>query len=286
MRKDNNTPKIGMIAALGAVIAAIWLLAIYGTIQEAQETKYDVRVRPGAVSYGTRSSATIPMVSAPARHTSVPMISGSAVRSYAHYGHASYTLHPTPYTIHTTSSATVHTIGSGGGTGGVSSPLGDRGASPSGDRGASSRGITYGGASVSLPSLALVTPVYSSSAEAEAPARNGVGPRRAKPTEPGTDGQWSDDGKEDGDWWYYDYWEGKWLSPNDGDTRPANDGTGNFYKYVGTYPTGAWVLVDDQGDPVNPTPLTDAPWLLLLLALAYAAAKKVRAKRVFLPKVG
>ena len=235
-----------MIVALGAVIAAIWLLAIYGTIHEAQETKYDVSVRPGAVSYGTRSSVTVPMVSAPARHTAAPMISGSAVRSYAHYGHASMPSSATGsgFKMHTTSSATVHTIGSGGG--GVSSP--------SGDRGASSRGITYGGGTVSLPSLALVTPVYSSSAEAETPARYGMGPRRARPSgKPSDDdyeeGTWVDGG--DGDWWFADEDLEDWRQPEVGEERI--DG---ILGYSVTWTGSGWVKSTEYEPGV---PLTDAP---------------------------
>ena len=275
MRKENNTPHLGMIVTLGAIIVAIWMLAIYGTIQEEHEIKYDVMVRPGAVSYGTHSSATVPMVSAPMRHAAAPMISGSAVRSYAHYGHAAYTVHHTPYTVHTTSSATVHTIGSGngGGSGVAASSTGGR---------KGSRGLAYGGGSVSVPSLALATTSFASSSAistAEA-TRHGAGPRRVKPADgTGTEGTWQDGG--DGDWWYND--EGEWIAPWTDATRPAGDGTTNYYWYNGT----EWILLTDQGDPVKPSPLGDAPWhWMLLLALSYGVVKVTRRKHVFLPKVG
>ncbi len=163
-----------MIVALGVLIAAIWMLAIYDTIQDAHEEKYDVSVRPGAVSYGIHSSATVPMVSSPTRHTAAPMISGSAVRSYAHYGHASMPSSAvgSGFKMHATSSATVHTVGSGNGGGGGTS------SSPAGGKGGS-RGIAYGGGSVSMPSLALATTSFASStaiSTAEA-ARHGAGPR-------------------------------------------------------------------------------------------------------------
>ena len=266
MKKENNTPHLGMIVALGAIIVAIWMLAIYGTIQEEHEIKYDVMVRPGVVSYGTHSSATVPMVSAPTRHAAAPMISGSAVRSYAHYGHAAYTVHHTPYTVHTTSSATVHTIGSGnGGGGGIT-------ASSSGGKGGS-RGIAYGGGSVSVPSLALATTSFASSSAATTAeaARHGAGPRRVKPADgTGTEGTWQDGG--DGDWWYND--EGTWIEPWVTASRPAGDG--NFWQWNGE----KWVLVDDQGDPVQPSPLGDAPWhWMLLLALGYAIVRMIRTKQ-------
>lgn len=264
MRKENNTPHMGMIVALGALIAAIWMLAIYDTIQDAHEEKYDVSVRPGAVSYGTHSSAMIPMVSAPS-HTSAPMISGSAIRSYAHYGHAAYTVHHTPYTVHTTSSATVHTIGSGGGASGG-------GSSPSGDRGASSRGISYGGASVSMPSFALTQPTYAFDFAQSAP--NAVRPRRVI-----DNGGGSYTGEYEGEYnpatgLIWDDEEMEWRDPTDYDSY--TDNSGNTYEYQG----GAWVLISGPGDPTN-TPLGDAPWhWMLLLALAYGIAKMVQRKRI------
>lgn len=258
-----------MIVALGVLIAAIWMLAIYDTIQDAHEEKYDVSVRPGAVSYGTHSSATIPMVSAPAHHTSAPMISGSAIRSYAHYGHAAYTVHHTPYTVHTTSSATVHTIGSGGGASGSLS------SSPSGDRGASSRGIAYGGASVSMPILALVQPTYTSSpTTSDVYTSRAMGPRRVI-----DNGGGSYTGEYEGEYnpatgLIWDDEEMEWRAPTDYDSY--TDNFGNTYEYQG----GAWVLISGPGDPTN-TPLGDAPWhWMLLLALGYGIAKMRLRKRI------
>lgn len=264
-----RTPRLGMIVALCAVLIAIWLTAVYGTYKEAQIEKYDVRVHPGAVSYGTHSSATIPMVSAPGHQTSVPMISGGAIRSYAHYGHAG-TANATSggYQLHTTSSATVHTVGSGGGASGSSSP--------SGDRGASSRGITYGGTSVSMPTLALATPSYASKMTT---STRFAGPRRAKPSDSGSEGDWQNGGGGDTDWWYWDDWagdEGDWVAASVGDLRPAGDGI-NYYQYEGG---GKWTLVDNQGNPVNPSPIGDAPWLwTILLAAAYGIVKMIRKKQ-------
>ena len=264
-----------MILALGAIIVAIWMLAIYGTIQEEHEKRYDVTVRPGAVSYGTHSFATMPMVSALTRHTAAPMISGSAVRSYAHYGHASYAHNPSPVTaIHTTSSATIHTIGSGGGNGGgvSSSPSGDRGAS-------SSRGIAYGGGSVSMPSLALATTSFASSSAAETAGttRYGMGPRRA-PGHTGSVGDKETDG--DGEW-YWDPDDEEWIQvgPGTGIGTLWYDGS-DKKRWNGT----EWEIV---GHVTEPTPLGDAPWhWILLLALGYGIAKMRRRKHVFLPKVG
>lgn len=260
-----------MIVTLGAIIVAIWMLAIYGTIQEEHEKRYDVTVRPGAVSYGTHSSATVPMVSSPTRHTAAPMISGSAVRSYAHYGHASYAHNPSPVTaIYTTSSATVHTIGSGGASGGLfSSPSGGRGAS-------SSRGIAYGGGSVSMPTLALATTSFASSSAAETAgnARYGIGPRRTPSAGDGEEGDWEKDAEG---WWYKD--EDGWRHPNNGETR-YDETLG----YTVIWKGSAWVKLSEYDPGV---PLGDAPWhWILLLALGYGIAKMRRRKHVFLPKVG
>lgn len=259
---------MGMIVALGVLIAAIWMLAIYDTIQDAHEEKYDVSVRPGAVSYGTHSSATIPMVSSPMHSTSAPMISGSAVRSYAHYGHASMPSSAvgSGFKMHTTSSATVHTVGSGGASG--------SGSSVSEGQGSSSRGITYGGASVSMPTFALVLPM-SSSATMEAPTRFGMGPRRTKPSIGGDeeegDAVWDPD---EGRWWTWDpdagdY--GEWRDVADGDTR-YNSGEIEYWN------GDDWVSFEEWSNPG--VPLGDAPWhWILLLALAYGIAKMVQRKQ-------
>lgn len=261
MKNDSKTPRMGMIVTLGAIIVAIWMLAVYGTIQEEHEIKYDVMVRPGAVSYGTHSSAIVPMVSEPTRHTAAPMISGSAVRSYAHYGHAAYTVHHTPYTVHTTSSATVHTIGSGnGGGGGIA-------ASSSGRKGGS-RGIAYGGGSVSMPTLALATTSFASSSAAETAGttRYGMGPRRMPGEDDGDEGDWVED--TDG-WWYKD--EDGWRHPNNGETR--YDGT---LGYTVTWTESGWVKSLEHEPGV---PLGDAPWLwMFLLALGYAIVRMIRTK--------
>ena len=261
-----------MILALGAIIVAIWMLAIYGTIQEEHEKRYDVTVRPGAVSYGTHSFATMPMVSALTRHTAAPMISGSAVRSYAHYGHASYAHNPSPVTaIYTTSSATVHTIGSGGASGGLfSSPAGDRGAS-------SSRGIAYGGGSVAMPALVVNSSLLATSSvsAAEAPSPHTIGPRKIKDN---GDGEYQ--GEPNGFGKYWDEEEG-WVDLFVGAIKIED---GKVYQCTSISPE-TWTYVRDQADPG--VPLGDTPLLwMFLLALGYGIAKMRLRKHVSLPKVG
>lgn len=259
MRKENNTPHMGMIVALGVLIAAIWMLAIYDTIQDAHEEKYDVSVRPGAVSYGTHSSATIPMVSSPMHSTSAPMISGSAVRSYAHYGHASMPSSAvgSGFKMHTTSSATVHTVGSGGGGGSIGAANGS----------SSSRGITYGGASVSMPTFAFVTPNYAM--QASESSRNAIGPRRIHANGDGEyDGEYN---SGTGEWWNED--DQEWV------TDPFNGCVRYHDGHMERYKDGDWIVVDNQGDPSN-TPVGATPWLLmLLLAMGYGIVKVIRKKQ-------
>ena len=249
-----------MIVTLGVLIAAIWMLAIYDTIQEEHEKRYNVTVRPGAVSYGTHSSATVPMVSAPTRHTAAPMISGSAVRSYAHYGHAAYTVHHTPYTVHTTSSATVHTIGSGGGNGGGTS-------SYSGGQGSSSRGISYSGGgsglSMSMPVLAVNSSMMAAPVAAVESSRpRAIGPRRA-PAAPGTEeGEWEQDGN--GDWFIWD--EDGWVEVKLNDTR-----LDPLLGYTVIWNGSEWVKLTEYEPGV---PLGATPWLLMiLLTCVYALGK-------------
>ena len=253
-----------MIIFLGVVIGALWVAVLYDTIKDAQEEYYDVRVSPGAVSYGTHSTAPIPLVTS-SSHSSRHMISGGEVRNHARYGHgATAGVANSNYKVYTTSSATVHSVGSGGGGGG-----GHVGTTTS----STSRGIQYGSTSAAMPTMAMA--MSASAARAAAPARYS-GPYRSKPSTPGTDGQWSDNNAGDGDWWRYDDWEGDWVAPSEGDMRPAGDGI-NYYKYT----SGAWVLVNDQGDPVAPgSPVGATPWIMMvLLALGYGILKTIRKKQ-------
>lgn len=271
MKKQFNDPRGGMIIALGVLLTALWLVIAYGAYEESKREKYEVRVKPGAVTYGTHSTTTIPMSSVSMHRSAVPMISGGAIRHYAHYGHATMpsATSGSGYRLHTTSSATVHTIGSGGGGGGIG------GASSSSS---SSRGISYSGASVSMPTLAMATSTYAtsrstftSSDETLASASSSTRKvRKAKPSDDGNDGDWSDDGAGDGDWWYWDDWAGEWIGPWDGALRIEG---GVTYKYE--YEGGKWVPVGDQGDPTNPTPIGDAPWHWMLLLMAVYGGAKV-----------
>lgn len=266
MKRDMRAPQARMLGALCVALAALWLVALYGTYEESKREKYDVRVSPGAVTYGTHSMATIPMTSVATRRSAVPMISGGAVRNYAHYGHATMpnAASGSSYRVHTLSSATVHTIGSGGGGGGVG------GASSSSS---SSRGISYSGVSVSLPTLAFATPTRSmassysmtgeSATSSEAPIHS-VGLRRT----PGYDGSREGEQREEGG--KYWIWDGEeWIEAGDIPVGTTKIEGGITYRWNGS----AWEIVGDQQDPG--LPIGDAPWLWMLLLMAVYGGAKV-----------
>lgn len=259
-----------MLGALCVALSALWLVALYGTYEESKREKYDVRVSPGAVTYGTHSTATIPMISVSTHHSAVPMISGGAIRHYAHYGHAAMpsATSGSGYRLHTTSSAMVHTIGSGGGGGGIGGASGSS---------SSSRGISYSGASVSMPTLASATPTYATGRTttslmaaqtqevAAVPGRPGH-VRMAKPDDDdGEEGDWSDDDEGDNDWWYKD--EDGWRRPTVGETR-----IDPVLGYSVTWTGSEWVKSSEYEPGV---PIGDAPWLWMLLLMAVYGGAKV-----------
>ena len=290
MKRQFNDPRGGLLIALGVLLAALWGIIAFGAYEESKRAKYDVSVRPGAVTYGTHSTATIPTMSVSTHRSSVPMISGGAVRSYAHYGHATMpkASGTSSYRLHTTSSATVHSIGGGGSTGGGGSYSGG------GSSYASSR-INYSRGSVSMPSLAMATPSRSSSSLSgltsavasdasslvqptttmetttfASPMRRG-GIRKATPDPgEGDEGDWFD-GDEDG-WWYRG--ENGWVKVKEGDTRfdPIKDCTV-------VWNGSAWVPLSEY-QPTVPTPLGDAPWhWMLLLAIGYGVVRTIKMRK-------
>ena len=283
MNNQRRDSRVGMIVFLGVLLAALWGVITYGVYREAQEEmKYDVPVRPGVVNYGTRSTASVPMVTMNPRRLSAPMVSAGAVRAYAHHGHATMPKASagTGYRIHTTSSATVHSIGSGGGNGG--------GISGGGSSSSSSAGVSYGSVSVAMPVLAMATSVRSSYAAstvsspqetasgmvASSPVASspkfGRGPRRVNA---------NGDGEYDGE---YNSSTGKWWSDEKEDWVDSPfDGC---VKYEGgvlyTYQGGAWVKVENQTDPTNPQPLGDMPWIwMILLLVVYIQVRKACHRR-------
>ena len=252
---------MGLLIALGVVLAALWLVAAYGFYKESERAKYDIHISPGAVTYGTHSTALMPVSVAPLRH-SLPMISGAAVRSYAHGGHATMSSAGSSNgQLHTTSSATVKSIGSGAGNSGMYTSTGS-----SSHR--ADRGITYGGGSVSMPSIAMLT---TSSMVSPSKAPNAIGARRTKWSTPnpgsGDEGDWYDGGSDG--WWVKE--GGVWRTPEYGDTRYDMD-----LDYVVVWNGSGWVKYEEsEFVPVGPM-----PWIFIfLLAIGYIGMK--RRKRNF-----
>lgn len=253
MKYNMDTSRMGMLIALGVVLAALWLVAAYGFYKESERVKYDVRVSPGAVTYGTHSTALMPVTISPIKHA-LPMISGAAVRSYAYGGHATMSSGSSAGSVHTTSSAKVKNIGAGGG-GNYQLPTTNHQSN-------SSRGIQYSGGSVAMPSIAMVS--TSSATRAASLSRNAMGVRKTKWSTPdpgsGKEGDWYDGGVDG--WYYYD--EGGWRPVEYGDKRI--DG-GAFYWNGSTWvPEAEW---DPETTPVGPM-----PWIfMLLLAAGYMGVR-------------
>ena len=234
---------------------------------EGKDPKYDLSVKPGTVTYGTHSTATTPILSASTHH-SLPMVSGGAVRSYAYYGHSSASAGASGKGLYTTSSATVHTVGSGGGGGGAAGG----GSSTS----SSSSGVQYGGGftAVSIPSLAftpsknnttttLMTTTAATSEMAAISRRMSTGPRRVNPHagDVGTGGEKYQDTENPSIWWYWDEDEEDWVS-GDPPVGTVKEEGGVYYEWDGS----TWVRKDQVTD--LGTPIGDAPWWLLVWLLA------------------
>lgn len=267
MRNNNYTrpPRKGVIVFASFVFAALFIIAFIISYEQRTDLAHSVHLSPTSANYGTVSTIRSSSLAVP-MHSTAPLLSSGTIHAYAYSGHATMpsTGSSSGFRIHTLSSATMHSYGSGGGGGG---------GAISGGSSSSSRGISYSGGgsglSMSMPTLAVNSSLLATSSvsAAEASAPRAIGPRRAKPTDPGTDGEWSDAGAGDGVWYRWDDWAGKWVTPEEGDTRIEG---GVTYEWNGT----SWDPIGDQGDPTNPQPLGTTPWLLMiLLTCVYALGK-------------
>ena len=256
MRNYYNHSKLFLL--LGALAIALLIQGVIHLYREVETFGAEHRYTTSHVTYGTQSKATAmpPMVQSPSlRRTAVavPMASSSVVHS------TPYTTRSTSssFTIHTTSSAQVRYIGSGGGSGAGG------GIATTNGVGSSRRGMTYSNASVSMPTLALAKPHMATDPSS---ARYTTGPMR----KPGYDGDddnptWVED--IDG-WWYWD--EGEWVSAKEGDTKIEN-GIAKIFK------DGKWVEINDQADPY--VPVGPMPWLFMaVLSAAYVVVKSGKLK--------
>lgn len=162
MKYTLNTSRLGMLIALGVTLTALWLVAAFGFYQESERAKYDVHIQPGVVSYGTLSSAVVPLTPSSMHRSVAPMISGNTVRSMARGGHASLPQAVATGEIRTTSIGTakafavaVNTSSGGGGTasGGASSKAVSRASGAS--------GASYSIGAVPMPTMAMVSRSYA-----------------------------------------------------------------------------------------------------------------------------
>ena len=262
MDSNVQTPKSrAVLVGLCAVALFLWTVAVYVTYQDAKMARYNVSIKPGAVNYGTHSTVTMPPVMRTSYRHSTPMISGDDVRAYAHTGHATMPVasngSSSGFRIHTTSSATVHSIGGGGSTGGgMMSSIG----------GSSSRGIRNSGGSVSMPMLAFAA---SSSTVSSAYPSSGLSTPGMKKVKPNGDGEYNGE-YYNGQWWNDD--EENWVDePFVGAIRYNGD-------VMERYDGSNWVPVNNQGDPGVPVGAT--PWILmLLLAGAYALRLRIKSRK-------
>ena len=262
MDSNVQTPKSrAVLVGLCAVALFLWTVAVYVTYQDAKMARYNVSIKPGAVNYGTHSTVTMPPVMRTSYRHSTPIISGDAVRAYAHTGHATMPMasngSSSGFRIHTTSSATVHSIGGGGSTGGgMMSSIG----------GSSSRGIRNSGGSVSMPMLAFAASSSTVSSAYPSPGLSTPGMKKVKP---------NGDGEYNGE-----YYNGQWW--NDDEENWVDDPFVGAIRYNGDvmerYDGLNWVPVNNQGDPGVPVGAT--PWILmLLLAGAYALYVRIKSRK-------
>lgn len=256
MRNYYNHSKLFLL--LGAVAIALLIQGVIHLYREVETFGAERRYTTSHVTYGTQSKATSmpPMVQSPSLHrtaVAVPMTSGSVPHA------TPYTLHTSPssFTIHTTSSAQVRTIGSGVGSG-----AGGGGIATTNSSSSSRRGMTYSGASVAMPTLALATP--SIAAEPSMVEPRTAGPRRIREN---GDGSYNGETKtEGGNTYYWDEEAEEWVNNTPiGTTKTEN---GQTLEWNGS----KWVVVKGT-DPY--VPVGPMPWLFIaVLAVGYVCWKR------------
>ncbi len=249
---SNSRSKLALL--LGAVAIMLLIQGVVHLYREVETYGAERHYTTAHVTYGTQSKATAmpPMVqSSSLRHTAVavPMASSRTSYTVRHTPSASSSMK-----IYTTSSAQVRSIGSGGGGGGG-------GIATTNGTTTSARGMRYGGASISMPTLALATP--SMAAEPAMAEPHAAGPRRILAN---GDGSYNGETKEEGGNIYYWDEDLGWVDETPiGTTKTEN---GQTYEWNGT----DWVLMEgtDPGLPIGAT-----PWLFMaVLAVGYVCWKR------------
>lgn len=267
MKNPRNRVAIGMVCAM----IGIWVFVIITSYRDAKKETYGPSAQLNPIGNASRRSISWTSGNSASYSSNAPMISGNAVRRYAYQGHSSM---PSSsgmnnssvsggYKVYTTSSATYHSYGASGGSGGGMY-------TSTGKKTSSSPSVSYGSVSVSVPTIAMNSSRLTKSSSEVTPTRYAI-PGRRRLHDNGAGGYDGDSDGEyyDGKWWSEDAEE--WLSePWEGVTKI--DG-GLTYRYDGS----GWVLVENQANPDSP--IGDVPWIALLLMLGgYAVVKSVRRK--------
>lgn len=266
MNNYNNTrpPRTGVIIWASFLFVAILSIACFNAYeQKAQALGHTVHITPASVHYGTVSSVTASAPMAVPMQHSAPLLGGHAIRSYAYSGHATMpkvSASGAGFKILTTSSASMHSYGSGGGGGTIGTSSGSSHGT------SSSKGIQYGGGSVSLPVLAVASSssAMSASFAGASSARMGIGPRRVPGYSGSEEGEIGEDG---GKYWMWDGEE--WIEQGDIPVGTTKIEGGKTYRWNGS----SWDEIGDQQDPG--LPLGDTPWLWMLLLIGiYLLARR------------
>ena len=249
MRHYYNHSKLFLL--LGALAIALLIQGVIHLYREVETFGAEHRYTTSHVTYGTQSKATAvpPMVQSPSLHrtaVAVPMANSRTSYTVRHTPSASSSMK-----IYTTSSAQVRSIGSGGGSGGG-------GIATTNGVGSSRRGITYGGASASMPTLALATPSIATDPSS---ARYTTGPRRIHAN---GDGSYNGETKEENDnTYYWDEENEEWVlwvdntNPPIGTTKTEN---GQTLEWNGS----GWVVIKGT----DPVPVGPMPWLFMAVLVA------------------
>ncbi len=261
MKNPRNRVAIGVVCAM----IGIWVFVIITSYRDAKQETYGPSAQLNPIGNAPKRSVSWTSGNTASYGSNAPMVSGNAVRRYAYQGHSSMpatsgmngSSSMGGYRIHTTSSATYHSYGSNGGSGGGAYTSSNRKAS-------SSPSASYGGVSVSMPTIAMNSSRLTNQSSSVTPVRAAApGRRRIKPN---GDGEWNGEHNEDDDtWWNAD--DEEWVDePLAGMIWIKDDGS---YRYDGS----GWVLVEGQANPDSP--IGDMPWLLLLLmAGGYVICRK------------
>ena len=195
LKKKFTSLRVGKAVFFLLGVAAVWVSAVAWLMSSSEQAKYDVHIQPGAVVYGTHSSAVIPLPTSAMHHSVAPMISGNTIRSYAHAGHASQLQTAATGIIRTTaigSGAVRTSSGGGGGSASMGQSSARRAAANT-----QSSGFTIG--AVPVPTMAMVSRSYateagfmgaSTTADESLSDKSSLGGKKDDPTpaNPGTPG--------------------------------------------------------------------------------------------------